>query len=84
MFVVGAERSVRPLDGADDVLLAGGADPNVWDRFGWSPLHQAVSTGNVMVIEALLAGGADPDADDHGKVPADLAEQNPALSATDV
>ena len=31
-------------------------DPNVRDRFGWSSLHQAVSTGNLTVVEWLHSG----------------------------
>ncbi|MDE2796026.1 MAG: ankyrin repeat domain-containing protein [Gemmatimonadota bacterium] len=41
-------------------LLAGGADPNDGDPYGWGPLHFAVPLGGPEVVSALLAAGADP------------------------
>jgi ankyrin repeat protein len=45
-------------------LLAEGADPNaVWDRgaLKWTPLHEAISVGDLALVERLLAAGALPD-----------------------
>ncbi len=66
----GAAASLTPLqraalDGDDSVvesLLAGGADPNAADRYGWRPLHYAVPFGGPGVVATLLAAGADPNA----------------------
>ena len=47
---------------AATVLLDGGADPNVTDATGFSPLHYAARRkGAVGIITALLAHGAKPD-----------------------
>lgn len=43
-------------------LLTDGADPNETDRYGWGPLHFAVSLGGLEVVSALLAAGVDVDA----------------------
>ena len=43
-------------------LLAGGADPNVVDGYGWGPLHFAVPLAGPGVVSALLEAGADPKA----------------------
>lgn len=42
-------------------LIAKGADPNVCDRFGGSPLHQAVR-GGAAAVKVLLDAGAKMDA----------------------
>ncbi len=47
---------------AVSLLLAGGADPNAADAYGWSALHFAVPLAGPGVVSALLAGGADPNA----------------------
>jgi ankyrin repeat protein len=39
-----------------------GADPNVADRSGTTPLHTAAQTGSLELAQALLAKGANPDA----------------------
>jgi len=43
-------------------LLQEGADPNVPDSIGRTPLHAAVETGKVELVRALLARDGDPDA----------------------
>ena len=43
-------------------LLDHGADPNVADRTGMTPLHTAAQTGSPELAQALLAKGANPDA----------------------
>jgi cytohesin len=40
----------------------GGADPNVADRGGNTPLHAAAQAGDVELVKKLLAKGADPNA----------------------
>lgn len=40
------------------LLLSNGADPDVRDTDGWTPLHHACFNGNSMVVRALLQGGA--------------------------
>jgi ankyrin repeat protein len=42
-------------------LLSLGADPNVRDETGATPLHSAVQAGSLDSLEALLAAGADPN-----------------------
>ena len=39
-----------------------GADPNLPDSIGRTPLHAAVETGKVRLVQALLANGADANA----------------------
>ena len=43
-------------------LLDHGADPNVADTIGRTPLHAAVETGKADLVQALLARDADPNA----------------------
>ena len=43
-------------------LLERGADPNVPDSIGRTPLHAAVETGKADLVKALLEHGADPNA----------------------
>ena len=44
------------------LLLEEGADPNVPDSVGRTPLHAAVETGRADLVKSLLAHGADPNA----------------------
>jgi len=48
-------------------LLAAGANPNVKDLDGKTPLHIAAEQCNADIAELLLKHGADPNArDEHG------------------
>ena len=42
-------------------FLKGGADPNLSDSIGRTPLHAAVETGKVGLVKALLVHAADPN-----------------------
>ncbi len=41
-----------------DLLLAAGADPNIQDKSGYTPLHVAAQCGDVRIARALIFGGA--------------------------
>ena len=57
-------------------LVAAGADVNVKQRHGWTPLHGAAHSGDREVVELLLAHGADPDVKhQEGKTALDLARE---------
>jgi ankyrin repeat protein len=57
------------------LLLAHGADPNVKQAGGWTPLHQAAAHGRMEVVELLLTKGASPAAvSDDERTPAQMAE----------
>ncbi len=47
--------------GAALALLEGGANVNIRDRAGNSPLHVAAQQGDVAVVKELLARGVDPN-----------------------
>jgi len=58
-------------------LLAQGADPNLRDERGFTPLHIASAKGLVDVAELLLMSGADPNAaGEAGVTPLHLAVLN--------
>ena len=58
-------------------LLEAGANPNVRQSAGWTPLHAAAMNGDLTSVELLLASGADPTAtNDEGRSVADLANES--------
>jgi uncharacterized protein len=60
--------------GVVGALLDAGADPNVRQRHGWTPLQGAAEHGDVETVDRLLSAGADPGAtNDDGVAAADLA-----------
>jgi ankyrin repeat protein len=62
-------------------LIRAGADPNVTDNSGVTPLHRAVRTRSAAAVEALLAGGAAPRGKNgSGSTPLHLAVQNTGAS----
>jgi hypothetical protein len=57
--------------------MRAGADPNVVDKSGVTPLHRAVRTRSAAAVEALLAAGAEPRSRNRsGSTPLHLAVQN--------
>lgn len=57
-------------------LIAAGADPNIPDRDGWTPLHSCAFYHLPQLIPALLAAGADPTLRDNlAHTPADIAAE---------
>ncbi len=42
-----------------EVLFAAGADPNVVNRYGMTPLHHAAQSGTIEIVKLLLAHKAD-------------------------
>ncbi|USN50942.1 MAG: ankyrin repeat domain-containing protein [Myxococcales bacterium] len=55
-------------------LIEGGANLNVKDAYGFTPLHLAASAGQIEVIEALIKSGAEVDEqDDQGNTALHLA-----------
>lgn len=56
-------------------LVEAGAELNVAQEGGWTPLHQAAAHGEARLVEYLLRHGADPAARSaDGRLPADMAE----------
>ncbi len=59
------------------ILLEAGANPDVRQSGGWTPLHAAAMNGDLASVELLLAAGADAAAtNDEGRSVADLAEES--------
>lgn len=59
------------------ILLEAGANPNVRQSAGWTPLHAAAMNGDLASVELLLAAGADPAAtNDEGRSVSDLANES--------
>jgi len=50
-------------------FLQKGANPDVSDNFGWTPLYRAVIKGHKEIVEILLIGGADVDKRTGGVTP---------------
>ncbi len=58
------------------LLIAQGADVNMAQAGGYTPLHQAAAAGLVELTKSLLEAGAHPDVRcDQGKTPADYARE---------
>jgi hypothetical protein len=58
------------------ILLAQGADVNMEQAGGYTPLHQAAAAGQEELTRMLLEAGADPGCRCHqGKTPADYARE---------
>ena len=56
------------------MLLEHGADPNIREQGGFTPLHAAAQNGDEQMIRTLLFGGADLTiAGNDGKTALDLA-----------
>ncbi len=53
-------------DGFVELLLAAGADPNVPNDRGWTPLHQAAMRDLPVLVDQLLAAGAVVTISAHG------------------
>ena len=76
---------VRPLQSAaankdkalalrlSERLIKAGADVNVSQDGGWTPLHQAAAHGNIELVRMLLRYGANPNARaEDGRIPQDM------------
>ncbi|MCK9619035.1 MAG: ankyrin repeat domain-containing protein [Methylobacter sp.] len=58
-----------------NIMIAAGADLNLYGDIGDTPLHYAVRMQREVVVEALLAAGAVPDLkNDYGDTPLDIAK----------
>lgn len=57
-------------------LLNSGADPNIINEEGTTPLHAAIQVGNRLLAKELISAGADPSITDaDGLTPEELARQ---------
>lgn len=57
-----------------EYLIESGANVNSQDRDGQTPLHYAASCGHTEAVKCLLSSGAQIIADDNGKTPKDVAD----------
>ncbi len=72
-------------EGIAKALLAAGAEPNVRQEGGYTPLHEAALSGKVGLTRLLLNHGADPSlATDDGTLPADLAAKHAHQTVLDL
>jgi ankyrin repeat protein len=56
------------------LFLERGADPNIKNKYGATPLHKAAFSSRVDVVRLLLVHGADQTVkDEDGRTPLDLA-----------
>jgi ankyrin repeat protein len=59
------------------LLVDHGAEVNVKQHGGWTPLHEAAAHGQNEIVKLLLQHGANPHtASDDGKTPLDMAREN--------
>ena len=59
------------------ILLDAGANPDVRQSAGWTPLHAAAMNADLTSVELLLASGADPTAtNEEGRSVLDLANES--------
>ena len=66
------------------ILLEAGANPDVRQSAGWTPLHAAAMNGDLTSVELLLASGADVTAtNDEGRSVIDLATESGDEQAAD-
>jgi len=71
---VAAHRKAAVALSMMQALLEAGAQVNVAQHGGWTPLHQAADHGHQPLVMLLLQHGADPTArSDNGQTPADMA-----------
>jgi formylglycine-generating enzyme required for sulfatase activity/WD40 repeat protein len=83
-------RNLPPLDRDEpiskvlDALLESGADPNLCDRDGQSPLHYAITKQNWAAVKMLYAYGADPHKPDGSGLSAvELAKQRSSKNTSE-
>lgn len=73
----GAHRNPETALELTRLLLDYGADPNVKQEGGWTPLHQAISNNNEPLVLLLLENGADTyQTNDNGLSPIQMTIDN--------